>query len=424
MSTTFMNLTLPTVSVTIGPAWATQLNAALTIIDSHNHSVGQGSQIGPSGINMDANLPFANFSATGVKTIQFNDQVATLSSATTAAIYSVGGDLYWNTGTGTSFQLTSGASLNAAGLGGIGGDYGTSTASAIYTTASKVFKFTQSTDVAALFDTGPHLIRSVASWIPPPQSTGLAGVTLAVDAAITTPWTLTLPASAPAATKFLRITSAGVVDDSVEVDGSTLEVASTSLQIKNGGVTYAKLASAAASGSSISAGGLNNTHLTPAMVSGSNIAATTVATTNMAALTVPDGGSIGAGTSVTSVRTTFTTLLTANQSITQVGNRMLVFSFPPYSAGITTCNISRAGAIGTVYYRMQRATNAGFSTGLTTIWERQISMCTAGATFDFVVPPEIDKSTAGTYWYRWQAAVDNASTTAFFSYVGFKVFEV
>ena len=56
MATTNMNLTLPTVSITVGPEWATLLNAALTDIDAHDHTSGKGVKITPAGLNINADL--------------------------------------------------------------------------------------------------------------------------------------------------------------------------------------------------------------------------------------------------------------------------------------------------------------------------------------------------------------------------------
>ena len=52
MSTTSPNmlLTLSSVGVDSGLSWENNLNASLTLVDSHNHTAGQGNQIPPSGL--------------------------------------------------------------------------------------------------------------------------------------------------------------------------------------------------------------------------------------------------------------------------------------------------------------------------------------------------------------------------------------
>lgn len=55
-TTPHMNLDLPTVSTTIGPDWAQQLNEAIgsdgTGIDGHDHSSGKGVPITPAGMDV------------------------------------------------------------------------------------------------------------------------------------------------------------------------------------------------------------------------------------------------------------------------------------------------------------------------------------------------------------------------------------
>ena len=57
-TTTNMALVLPTPGERLGPTWASDLNTALTTIDSHNHSPGKGSQICVDVITLDGSLDF------------------------------------------------------------------------------------------------------------------------------------------------------------------------------------------------------------------------------------------------------------------------------------------------------------------------------------------------------------------------------
>lgn len=113
MSTTpFMNLELPTVSVTLGPEWAEDLNAALALIDSHDHSEDKGTRVKTAGLNINADLTFNSFSAFGLKSLQLDTQSATLTGATYAqSLFSYGGDLYFTSGAGAAVQLTAGGSI-------------------------------------------------------------------------------------------------------------------------------------------------------------------------------------------------------------------------------------------------------------------------------------------------------------------------
>lgn len=113
-TTTNMTLVLPTVSATLGPLWASELNAALTLVDSHDHSTGKGVKVTPSGLNINDDLPLNSNDLTTVRTVALDSQSATLSASDIRAVYSVLGDLYWNNGSGTAVQITSGASVQSS----------------------------------------------------------------------------------------------------------------------------------------------------------------------------------------------------------------------------------------------------------------------------------------------------------------------
>lgn len=113
-NTPFMNLSLPIVSTTIGPAWATMLNAALTYIDAHDHSSSKGKPVPSSGLNINAELDLNTNTLFNALSLQFTSQTAALTGATNAAsLYAVGGDLYYTNGAGTALQITNGGSINA-----------------------------------------------------------------------------------------------------------------------------------------------------------------------------------------------------------------------------------------------------------------------------------------------------------------------
>lgn len=116
MSTTpNMNLSLPVPTSTIGPAWATQLNAALELVDEHDHSSGKGSRITPAGMEINADLDIDNNTFFNFKSVKLQAQSATLTgSANANAVYSVSGNLYYTNNSGTAVQITSGGSLNSS----------------------------------------------------------------------------------------------------------------------------------------------------------------------------------------------------------------------------------------------------------------------------------------------------------------------
>lgn len=110
--TPFMNLELPTVSVTLGPEWASELNAALELIDSHDHSDGKGTRVKTAGLDINADLDFNGFRGFGFMSVMLEEQSATLSGASNAlSIFSYAGDLWYVSGAGSAVQLTSGGSI-------------------------------------------------------------------------------------------------------------------------------------------------------------------------------------------------------------------------------------------------------------------------------------------------------------------------
>lgn len=111
-----MSLIVPTVSVTLGPTYATQINTALDLVDAHDHTPGKGSQVPSAGINFNTDLAANGYSLTQLKTTSYQAQGASLSSGTTNAVYSVSGDLYWNNGGGTAVKITNGGGLNTSSL--------------------------------------------------------------------------------------------------------------------------------------------------------------------------------------------------------------------------------------------------------------------------------------------------------------------
>lgn len=161
-TTTFMGLNLPTVSTTIGPDWATDLNAALTLVDSHDHTSSKGQQIPTAGLNINATLDFNDNSLDNI-----NDLIIT-SKGTDASnnnsIYVKSGELYFKDNSGNAVQITSGGTLDIAGTGGIGGDYTTTAANAYYNDSTKTYFFLDSTSSPADMDVDDIILNGGAKW--------------------------------------------------------------------------------------------------------------------------------------------------------------------------------------------------------------------------------------------------------------------
>lgn len=112
MATPFLNLELPTVSVTLGPQWATEVNAAFEVIDSHDHSSGKGVKVPTAGLNINADLDFNESAALNLKLASFEQRTSSPSGSTFAGAVSVfNGDLYYTNTSGVAVQVTSGGSI-------------------------------------------------------------------------------------------------------------------------------------------------------------------------------------------------------------------------------------------------------------------------------------------------------------------------
>jgi hypothetical protein len=122
MTTTNMSLNEPSVGVTTGPDWATQVNENFETIDNHDHTSGKGVQLTPSALNINADLEFNSNAAIELKRLTF-DSGAT-GSGTNYSVYQQGGNLYWYNGSGQAVQITNGASVKTTG-GSIDGMSGT-----------------------------------------------------------------------------------------------------------------------------------------------------------------------------------------------------------------------------------------------------------------------------------------------------------
>lgn len=219
-----MNLLLPVVTSTIGPLWASELNAAQFTIDSHDHTSGKGVPIPSNGIQLNADLTFNSFNATFLRSSQYTDNSSPLAlPGDIRAIYASGGDLYYNNGIGQQIQITAGAGLNATSIGGIGGDYGTSTASVFYTSATSTFTFWQDVNTPALLDVGPITIR--------PATVSPFGITLEAPNSLAGDYTATLPGAPPASTKILTMDNTGNIAANYDVDNVTLQVSGNLLSV-------------------------------------------------------------------------------------------------------------------------------------------------------------------------------------------------
>lgn len=227
MSTPNMNLLTPTVAVTPGPDWAEQLNADLTLIDQHDHTPGYGVQITPAGFNINTNLSFNAFQATNLEATNFS---AVGSLATLRSLYVISSDLYYNDNSGNVIRLTQGGSIvgTAGNITGL-----VSPASATY--IAPTFVFQSNVLTPANLDAGSIILRNIL-----PSSNGL---TLTPPAALASNYTITLPLL-PVSNKIMALDNSGNMTAAIVVDDSTIQLSANTLQVKDLGITDAKIANA------------------------------------------------------------------------------------------------------------------------------------------------------------------------------------
>ena len=116
-TTSNMGLVLPTPGERLGPTWATDLNAAFTSIDAHDHSSGKGVQINNAGITVNADFDFeksgTSYPIVNVKHVGFIKQTG--HPGINNDIYAFGsgtiGDLWFRNNSGANVQITSGTTL-------------------------------------------------------------------------------------------------------------------------------------------------------------------------------------------------------------------------------------------------------------------------------------------------------------------------
>jgi len=189
-----MNLIVPGIGTEASPTWASDLNADLVTIDSHNHSSGQGVQITPSGLNINADLAFQNNNATLLRSTRFQVQNSVLSLSTdVGCLYVVGNELYYNDVTGGhNVQLTANGVVNATSSGISSG-----TASAAFSAGVLVVKSTSTSGAnilmqSAVLTNSGNLTNQLTVAAPSLSGSG----------------TITLPAI-PGAQSFMTIDASG-----------------------------------------------------------------------------------------------------------------------------------------------------------------------------------------------------------------------
>jgi len=380
-TTPLMNLVLPTVGPTgqVGPTWATNLNDAFNLVDAHDHTTGKGPKVPVAGLSINADLSIGGFNLTNVNTTKYNSLGSALASSFTNSVYVVGGELYFNDGSGTDVQLTSGGAINVASLGTITGDYSTSTADLNYSDTTKTFTFKQSATETAFISCGSiSIFENVASA----KFTRIQNTTSQAS-----DQTITLWAALPGSTLPVKLSAAGVLSSATIDTADITNLAVTAGKIANTTITQTQMANA-----SIGTAQLIDANVTQA---------------KRAAL----GQQISSA--VTFQQTTSTSpvdITNLSVSITTTGRPVYIGFIPDGStsnSAIGGNRVSVSGVMHSEYYIVRDSTTIAEIE-----WFFNATATLAGAT----TPPGciwiIDTPAAGTYTYKAQMSLGSGGSGA------------
>lgn len=193
-----MHIPVPVPGVDPGIDWADNIVADMYIIDSHNHSVGQGVQITPDGLNIISDLPIHGNNLTLIRSTRFSSQASPLALVTdVGCLYESGVDLYFNDGAGNQIRMTqSGSPVGSSGtITGLP----SGTASASYSAGT--FTFQSATNTPASMNIGP-IVTGAAT-------VNAKTVTISASASLAADYAMTLPLVLPASTSFLNVDTSG-----------------------------------------------------------------------------------------------------------------------------------------------------------------------------------------------------------------------
>ncbi len=192
-----MGMPVPVVGQDPGEDWANNINASLSVVDSHDHSPGQGVQINADGILINSDLTFNSNNAIALRSARFTAQSAPLATASDiGCLYESGVDLYYNDGSGNQIRITQSGSVTGA-AGTITG-LPSGTASASY--SGGTFTFRGATLTPATMNIGPITGRAVS---------GTFTVTLTPSASQAANYAMIWPTGLPSQASYLQSDTSG-----------------------------------------------------------------------------------------------------------------------------------------------------------------------------------------------------------------------
>lgn len=368
-----MNLSIPTVGVEPGPTYAQDINNSLTAIDQHNHTAGQGVQITPSGLNINADLTFNNFNATEFRSIRFQSQTSLLALSTDlGCLYESGVDLYYNDGLGNQVRITQ--------SGGIAGSPGSisglvSPASATYVSGSQTFVWESDASTPANMDAGAYIFRNLT-----PSS---FGITVQAPASLSSDYTIVLP-GLPSVTSVLTIDASG------NMGTKTYDQVGQNMTATGANAIAATMTSTGTDSiiATMGAAGANSIANNRTRATGTTVAAGGVAISN------------SSGTfSVTGMGTSYVSVTNLSVTITTTGRPVMVMLQPD---GNGSGNLSRIGTNTSSAFKVRFVSSTG--TTAATFLPASVFFPPASQSF-------VEAVAAGTYTYTFQIGLASGTDT-------------
>lgn len=227
---TSLGITLPTVGVTAGPTWATNLNTALSTVISVLET-----KVTPAGMDINADLSYrssgTSYRAKDVKALSLTNQDSVLAAATYATtLFSSDsdGELYYNDNAGRQVQITTNGAVNVSTSGGITGTgYGASSVEVNWVAASSRYDMKSG---AGANDYASVLANDILLNDGSANTLTIAAPSLAAD------YTLTLPNAVAASNgSLVTMSTAGAL--AATMAPSVTTVTTSGLITAGGGVT-------------------------------------------------------------------------------------------------------------------------------------------------------------------------------------------
>lgn len=270
-STPYMNLDLPSPLVTLGPTWATLLNAAFGEVDAHDHTSGNGLPIRPAAMLFDEPVNLNGQPLQNLQSIALQSLAAAATGTTT--IYALNGDLYFRNGNDVPIAITVGNAI----AGAPGSITNLPAGNAVYEAANRWIRFFFDASSMAGLDVAFLTMRQNESRTGPTFSLTMPTTGMTTNIA----WKM--PVDLPTAPQNYGIVAARIATATTAAleyqvfDDATIESVIVggkyTIRVKNDGITNAKILEGAVTGGIGGGGGITPT---------GSIAYRTIVTENLA----------------------------------------------------------------------------------------------------------------------------------------------